>query len=151
MARLAGRTTSGSLYALTGGNPFYVTEVVAAGSPGDGAVPLTVADAVMARVHGLPAPTRSALEQLAVVPSQVELPLARPVLLAGVRTAAVYNVGTATVGAALGAGGLGRPIIDGLSQQNTALVLAGALLAALLALSLDGLLGLLIPARRENA
>ncbi|GAA4860716.1 AAA family ATPase [Actinomycetospora straminea] len=80
VARLAGRTTSGSLYALTGGNPFYVTEVVAAGSRGDGAVPLTVADAVMARVHGLPAATRSALEQLAVVPSQVELPLARALL-----------------------------------------------------------------------
>lgn len=76
---------------------------------------------------------------------RVELPLARPVLLSGIRTATVYNVGTATVGAALGAGGLGRPIIDGLSQQNTGLVMAGALLAALLALSLDGLLGLLVP------
>ncbi|MDD7937190.1 AAA family ATPase [Actinomycetospora lutea] len=76
VARLAG-TTSGSLFALTGGNPFYVTEVVAAG---EDAVPLTVADAVMARVHGLPAATRAALEQLAVVPSQVELPLARALL-----------------------------------------------------------------------
>ncbi|MEF2279786.1 ABC transporter permease [Deinococcus sp. YIM 134068] len=75
----------------------------------------------------------------------VELPLAWPVLLAGVRTATVYNVGTATVGAALGAGGLGQPIIDGLSQQNTGLVLAGALLAALLALSLDALLDLVVP------
>ena len=43
------------------------------------------------------------------------------------------------------AGGLGRPIIDGLSQQNTALVLLGALPAALLALTLDALLGLLAP------
>ncbi|MFC5138525.1 ATP-binding protein [Actinomycetospora rhizophila] len=76
VARLAG-TTSGSLYALTGGNPFYVTEVVAAG---EDAVPLTVTDAVMARVQGLPAATRGALEQLAVVPSQVELPLARALL-----------------------------------------------------------------------
>ncbi|GMA14811.1 ABC transporter permease [Deinococcus metallilatus] len=73
---------------------------------------------------------------------RLELPLALPVLLAGVRTSTVYNVGTATVGAALGAGGLGVPIINGLSQQNTALVLVGALLAALLALSLDALLGL---------
>ncbi|WP_102127645.1 ABC transporter permease [Deinococcus planocerae] len=82
---------------------------------------------------------------------RVELPLARPALLAGIRTAAVYNVGTATVGAALGAGGLGRPILDGLSQQNTALVVAGALLAALLALSLDGLLALVAPPRDEAA
>lgn len=70
---------------------------------------------------------------------RVELPLARPVMLAGLRTSVVYNVGTATIGAALGAGGLGDPIINGLSQQNTALVLVGALLAALLALSLDAL------------
>lgn len=73
---------------------------------------------------------------------RVELPLALPVLLAGVRTSTVYNVGTATVGAALGAGGLGVPIINGLSQQNTGLVLVGAILAALLALTLDALLGL---------
>ncbi|PNY80993.1 ABC transporter permease [Deinococcus koreensis] len=76
---------------------------------------------------------------------RVELPLALPVILAGVRTSTVYNVGTATVGAALGAGGLGEPIINGLSQQNTALVLVGALLAALLALSLDAALGLIAP------
>ncbi|MEW6422357.1 MAG: ABC transporter permease [Deinococcota bacterium] len=75
---------------------------------------------------------------------RVELPLALPVLLAGVRTSTVYNVGTATVGAALGAGGLGVPIINGLSQQNTGLILVGAVLAALLALSLDALLGLIV-------
>ncbi|TDE86320.1 ABC transporter permease [Deinococcus sp. S9] len=79
---------------------------------------------------------------------RIELPLALPVLLAGVRTSTVYNVGTATIGAALGAGGLGGPIINGLSQQNTVLILIGAVLAALLALSLDALLGLLV--RREN-
>jgi len=73
---------------------------------------------------------------------RIELPLSLPVLLAGVRTSTVYNVGTATIGAALGASGLGTPIIEGLSQQNTGLVVIGALLAALLALSLDGLLGL---------
>lgn len=79
---------------------------------------------------------------------RVELPLALPVLLAGVRTSTVYNVGTATVGAALGAGGLGAPIINGLSQQNTGLVLVGAVLAALLALSLDALLSLVTQADR---
>ncbi|MFC4456595.1 ABC transporter permease [Deinococcus sonorensis] len=77
---------------------------------------------------------------------RVELPLSLPVLLAGVRTSTVYNVGTATIGAALGAGGLGDPIINGLSQQNTGLVLLGAALAGLLALSLDALLGLIVSA-----
>ncbi|WP_027482807.1 ABC transporter permease [Deinococcus pimensis] len=72
---------------------------------------------------------------------RVEVPLALPVWLAGLRTSTVFNVGTATVGAALGAGGLGAPIINGLSQQNTALVLEGAILAALLALTLDAVLG----------
>lgn len=74
--------------------------------------------------------------------TRVELPLSLPVLMAGIRTSTVYNVGTATIGAALGAGGLGLPIINGLSQQNTALVMVGALLSALLALSLDAVLGL---------
>lgn len=80
--------------------------------------------------------------------TRVEFPLALPVLLAGVRTATVFNVGTATIGAALGAGGLGQLIINGLSEQNTALVLLGAILCALLALSLDGLLRLLVPEKR---
>ncbi len=76
--------------------------------------------------------------------SRIELPLSLPVLGAGIRTSTVYNVGTATIGAALGASGLGEPIINGLSQQNTGLVLLGAVLAGLLALSLDALLGLLV-------
>ncbi|MGY2895269.1 osmoprotectant transport system permease protein [Deinococcus sp. UYEF24] len=80
--------------------------------------------------------------------TRIELPLSLPVMSAGIRTSTVYNVGTATIGAALGAGGLGEPIINGLSQQNTGLVLLGAVLAGLLALSLDGLLGLLTPDRR---
>ncbi|WP_291423411.1 ABC transporter permease [Deinococcus sp.] len=76
---------------------------------------------------------------------RVELPLSLPVLLAGLRISTVYNVGTATIGAALGAGGLGLLIINGLSQQNTALVMVGAILSALLALSLDAVLGLFTP------
>lgn len=75
---------------------------------------------------------------------RVEVPLALPVWLAGVRTSTVFNVGTAAIGAALGAGGLGQPIINGLSQQNTALVVEGALVAALLALTLDALLARVI-------
>jgi osmoprotectant transport system permease protein len=72
---------------------------------------------------------------------RVELPLAAPVILAGVRTAAVISVGTATLAALIGAGGLGDPIITGLTVTDTNLVLSGALPAALLALVVDGGLG----------
>ncbi len=68
---------------------------------------------------------------------QVRLPLAMPVILAGVRTAAVINVGTATLAAFIGAGGLGDPIVAGLALSDTHLVLSGALPAALLALLVD--------------
>jgi len=64
----------------------------------------------------------------------VQLPLARPVLLAGVKTAAVINVGTATMAAFIGAGGLGERIVAGLAVSDTSLMLAGALPAAALAL-----------------
>ena len=64
----------------------------------------------------------------------VQLPLALPVLLAGVKTAAVINVGTATVAAFIGAGGLGERIVAGLAVSDNHLMLAGALPAAALAL-----------------
>lgn len=67
----------------------------------------------------------------------VELPLAVPVIMAGVRTAVIVNIGTATVAAAVGAGGLGDPIIGGIQVQNPAYVLEGALTAALLAVIAD--------------
>ena len=72
----------------------------------------------------------------------VELPLAAPVILAGVRVAAVTSVGVATVAAAIGAGGLGTYIFRGLRQYDNRLILAGALPAALLALAADYLVGL---------
>jgi osmoprotectant transport system permease protein len=68
---------------------------------------------------------------------RVELPLAIRVIMAGVRTSVVINVGTATVGAVVGAGGLGTPIISGLVRENPAFVLEGAIAAALLAFILD--------------
>jgi osmoprotectant transport system permease protein len=68
----------------------------------------------------------------------VTLPLALPVILAGVRTSAVITVGTATLAAFVGAGGLGVPILSGLSVQNLTEVWTGAVPAALLALSIDG-------------
>jgi osmoprotectant transport system permease protein len=73
---------------------------------------------------------------------RVRLPLAAPVLLAGVRTAAVICVGTATLAAFIGAGGLGEPIVAGLQLNDTNVILSGAIPAALLALAVDGLLAL---------
>ncbi len=72
----------------------------------------------------------------------VRLPLAAPIIMAGVRTAAVINVGTATLAAFIGAGGLGDPIAAGLALSDTRMILSGALPAALLALLVDGALGL---------
>lgn len=72
---------------------------------------------------------------------QVELPLAAPVMLAGVRVSAVYTVGTATVAPIIGAGGLGVPIIAGLAVSNLAMVIEGAVPVALLALLVDHAVG----------
>jgi osmoprotectant transport system permease protein len=72
----------------------------------------------------------------------VRLPLAAPVIMAGIRTAAVINVGTATLAAFIGAGGLGDPIAAGLALSDTRMILSGALPAALLALVVDAGLGL---------
>ena len=74
--------------------------------------------------------------------SWVRLPLAAPVIMAGVRTSAVITVGTATLAAFIGAGGLGVPIVSGLQLADTTIILSGALPAAGLALVVDGGLGL---------
>lgn len=74
---------------------------------------------------------------------QVELPLAASVILTGVRVATVIAVGVATIAAAIGAGGLGTYIFRGLRMNNHALILAGAIPAALLALLADWAIGLL--------
>ncbi len=79
---------------------------------------------------------------------QVELPLAAPVIMAGVRTAAVLTVGTATLAAFIGAGGLGEPIVTGLQLADSSMILSGAIPAALLALLVDGALGLVERALR---
>jgi osmoprotectant transport system permease protein len=70
----------------------------------------------------------------------VELPLALPSIVAGIRVAAVIGVGTATIAAAIGAGGLGEYIFRGLSMVDTTTILAGAVPAAALALVADGAL-----------
>ena len=69
---------------------------------------------------------------------QIELPLALPAIVAGIRVAAVVGVGSATIAAAIGAGGLGQYIYRGLSMVDSTVILAGAIPAALLALIVDG-------------
>lgn len=71
----------------------------------------------------------------------VRLPLAAPLIMAGIRTAAVIDVGTATLAAFIGAGGLGQPIVSGLALSDTRMILSGAIPAALLALVVDAVLG----------
>lgn len=75
--------------------------------------------------------------------TEVELPLALPVIFAGIRTAVVINVGIATLCSLIGAGGLGGFIFSGISLKNSYMTLAGAIPAALLALLLDYGLGVL--------
>lgn len=73
---------------------------------------------------------------------QVELPLALPSIVAGIRVAAVIGVGTATIAAAVGAGGFGEYIFRGLSMVDSTVILAGAIPSAALALTIDGALTL---------
>ena len=68
----------------------------------------------------------------------VEMPLAMPSILAGIKTSAVINVGTATLGALIGAGGYGQPILTGIRLDDIGLILEGAVPAALLALLVQG-------------
>jgi osmoprotectant transport system substrate-binding protein/osmoprotectant transport system permease protein len=75
--------------------------------------------------------------------SKIELPLASPSILAGIKTAAVINVGTATIGALIGAGGYGQPILTGIRLADNKLILLGAVPAAVLALMVQGGFGLL--------
>jgi osmoprotectant transport system permease protein len=72
---------------------------------------------------------------------QVELPVAMPLIMAGIRTSAVQVVATATLAAFVGLGGLGRYLIDGLSQRDLPQVVGGAILVAVLSLATELLLG----------
>jgi osmoprotectant transport system permease protein len=88
-----------------------------------------------------------AAEAMGMTPSQillrVRLPLAMAIILAGIRTATVITIGVATIAAAIGAGGLGTFIFRGVAMVSDAVILAGAIPAAALALLADGLLALL--------
>nr|MBA3949886.1 ABC transporter permease subunit [Acidobacteriota bacterium] len=97
-------------------------------------------------ITGIAADLRDSADALGLPPRtnlwRIELPLASPAILAGVKTAAVINVGTATLGALVGAGGFGQPILTGIRLADTSLILEGAVPAALLALAAQGALDL---------
>jgi osmoprotectant transport system permease protein len=91
---------------------------------------------------GIPSALRESAEALGLprgaVLRLIELPLASPLILAGIKSAAVINVGTATLGALIGAGGLGQPIFTGVRLDDVGLILQGAIPASLLALAVQG-------------
>lgn len=94
-------------------------------------------------LHDIPIQIRESAEALGLPATarlkRVELPMASRTILAGIKTSAVINVGTATLGALIGAGGYGQPIIIGIRLDNIGLILEGAVPAALLALMVQGL------------
>jgi osmoprotectant transport system permease protein len=96
-------------------------------------------------IVGISEPVREAAVAMGLTSSQllwhVELPLASPVILAGIRVATVITIGVATIAAAIGAGGLGEFIFRGIAMVDNGLILAGAIPAALMALLADFLLG----------
>jgi osmoprotectant transport system permease protein len=96
-------------------------------------------------VHSVDPDVRQAAEGMGMrgrqVLWQVELPMAMPLIMAGIRTSAVQVVATATLAAYVGLGGLGRYLIDGLAQRDLAEVVGGAILVAVLSLLTELVLG----------
>jgi len=124
---------------------------------GIGAIPATVAlflysllpivrNTHDAGLASIPPSVRESAEALGLPPMAilrlVELPMAGGSILAGIKSAAVINIGTATLGALIGAGGLGQPILTGIRLDDVGLVLEGAVPAAVLALLVQGLFDL---------
>jgi osmoprotectant transport system permease protein len=102
---------------------------------------LPVAENTLAGLDGVPPAVLEAGRGLGLTTGQllwrVELPLAAPVILAGVRVSVAVNIGTAAIASTVGAATLGTPIIIGLNGSNTAYMLQGAVLVALLAVIVD--------------
>ena len=160
VTRPAGRDFAGILDTITAiGQTFPPVAVLAIAVPlvGYGAEPtiialiaygvLPVVENTIAGLRSVPAAAIDAADGMGFTPTQrlarIELPLAGPVILSGVRTSVIISIGTATIGSTVGALTLGSPIIEGLSGSNTAYVLQGAVLVGLLAVSVDQLFALL--------
>ena len=92
--------------------------------------------------RGLPQAAAALGLRAGAIMSKVELPLAARTILAGIRISAVINVGTATIAAFIGAGGFGERIVAGLAVNDRAMLLAGAVPAALMAIAIEAIFGL---------
>ncbi len=154
VTRKSGREFAGILDTVTAiGQTFPPAAVLALAVPlvGYGAQPTVVAliaygilpvvDNTIAGLRGVSPSALGAAEGMGFTALQklvwVELPLAAPVIMAGVRTSVIINIGTAAIGSTVGALTLGSPIIEGLSGSNTAYVIQGALVVGLLAIAVD--------------
>ncbi|WP_431026322.1 ABC transporter permease [Halomonas sp. H5] len=106
----------------------------------------------LAGIEGIDPAVREAARGMGMSPGQIlwrlELPLAAPVMLAGIRTSVTVGIATAAIGSTIGAKTLGDPIIAGIVNGNSAYILQGALLIGVLALALDSLFEALTPRRR---
>jgi osmoprotectant transport system permease protein len=115
---------------------------------------LPVLQTTLAALDSTPASAVEAARGMGLSPRQilarVELPLATPLIMAGIRSSVVIAIGTATVGSIVGATSLGDPIIAGLVNGNTAYVVEGCLVVALLAVLIDALLGRIEHALSES-
>lgn len=102
---------------------------------------LPILQGTLAGIESVPSATREIAQGVGMNPRQilwrVELPLAAPVLVAGIRTSVIINIGTAAIASTVGTKTLGSPIIIGLSGFNTAYVIQGAVVVALLAIITD--------------
>jgi osmoprotectant transport system permease protein len=108
---------------------------------------LPVLEGTISGLHSVPANVREAADGLGFSPLaklwRVELPLAAPYILAGLRTSVIIAIGTATIGSTIGALSLGSPIVEGLAAENTAYVIQGAIVVALFAIVVDRLFEML--------
>jgi osmoprotectant transport system permease protein len=158
VTREAGREFAGIVDTITAiGQTFPPVAVLAIAVPliGFGAEPtiialiaygvLPVVDNTVAGLKSVPAATRDASDGMGLTPAQtlrwVELPLAAPIILGGIRTSVTISIGTATIGSTVGALTLGSPIIEGLTGSNTAYVIQGAVVVGLLAITVDQIFG----------
>jgi osmoprotectant transport system permease protein len=102
---------------------------------------LPVLEATISGLHAMPADIGEAADGLGFSPAaklfRIELPLAAPYVVAGIRTSVIIAIGTATIGSTIGALSLGSPIVEGLAAENTAYVIQGAVVVALFAVLVD--------------
>jgi osmoprotectant transport system permease protein len=169
VTRAAGQEFAGIVGTVTAiGQTFPPVAVLAIAVPliGFGAAPtlialiaygvLPVLDNTVAGLRSVSAAAKDASDGMGFTAGQkllfVELPLAAPIIAAGIRTSVTISIGTATIGSTVGALTLGSPIIEGLSGSNTAYVIQGAILVGLLAIAVDQLVAWLdLRLRRHEA